>query len=56
MSGHFAPRGEAMAGISGKRGNAMTHQPTHTSDKAGRNAVIAILLPCLLIGHFSGTC
>src|SRR5450756_1196289 len=52
MSAHFAPRGETTAGISGKRGNAMTHQPTHTSDKAGRNAVIAILLPCLQIGHF----
>jgi hypothetical protein len=30
----------------------MTHQQTQTSDKAGRNPAIAIVLPCVLIGQF----
>ena len=30
----------------------MTNQQTQNSDKANRNQTIALLLPCVLIGHF----
>jgi hypothetical protein len=30
----------------------MTNPQTQTSDHSGRNAFVALLLPCLLIGHF----
>jgi hypothetical protein len=30
----------------------MADQRTQTSGNSGRSAVISILLPCLLIGHF----
>ena len=30
----------------------MTDQPTQAPASAGRNAVMPILLPCVLIGHF----
>jgi hypothetical protein len=30
----------------------VTNPQTQTSDHSGRNAIISLLLPCLLIGHF----
>ena len=46
------PAGGRRPTFSGKRGTAMTNQQTQNSDKANRNQTIALLLPCVLIGHF----
>jgi hypothetical protein len=45
------PQGET-DDLSGQRGTAVTNQQMQNSNNANRNSTIAILLPCVLIGHF----
>jgi hypothetical protein len=44
--------GPGMADAISAKGQAMTNQPAPTSANAKSNAVVSVLLPWLLIGHF----